>query len=718
MGYVLLWIESLAVSLLFVATMVACLAQLGPRQSRWFARGLALLIACMGAMAVVGLSENTWMSTPFLWLWIALLFVATLVACLAQLGPRQSRWFARGLALLIACIGAMAEVGLSKNIWMSTPFLWLWIALLFVVTLVACLAQLGPRQSRWFAQGLALLIACMGAMAVVGLPENIWMSTPFLWIAVTIVCTVGAIWALLRGPWRSAAAILVALAPLAIDAASASFAAVLHFRNMASGILFSALVMLTVAYGLGAVGVLVYGLRRQPEAAPVRAGTWPRGRLAVALLVAVALHLMTFWNMDLAARQQLAALRTEAGALALSVAPPRLPDRDNAAVVYHQAFEAMGDPFGGQWEKPWQDAWYAQWTNWQVAEKIGFDPHDPELRRFLKRQSSALALVRQAAAKPGCTFDRDYGRPSFSMRLPEISPLDTAAHVLALDAICRADDKDYRGAIEDVIAMFCIAEHIGADPVLVSQGHSTRVEALTINTLRHLLSSGRVPPENLATIHVPDGMSYRTQLRRAFRMEEAFGLATFEHVGDGRVGLAEFTEIYDRTLFSFHPSNLPILIPLYRVFLLGDDLAAHARFTARLESAAGRTYDQAQAFLQQFNQDLRIDPGGVLTARLLSGSPYYVGSAAFVEARRDTARLGLALCAYRARHGRIPGTLDDLVPDFIPVVPRDPFDGKAMKFKRTGHGAVVYSIGPDMTDNGGAPFDREKQTGEITFTIP
>ena len=55
MGYVLLWIESLAVSLLFVATLAACLAQLGPRQSRWFARGSALLIV---SLAVTGLAAG------------------------------------------------------------------------------------------------------------------------------------------------------------------------------------------------------------------------------------------------------------------------------------------------------------------------------------------------------------------------------------------------------------------------------------------------------------------------------------------------------------------------------------------------------------------------------------------------------------------------------------------------------------------------------------
>jgi hypothetical protein len=41
-----------------------------------------------------------------------------------------------------------------------------------------------------------------------------------------------------------------------------------------------------------------------------------------------------------------------------------------------------------------------------------------------------------------------------------------------------------------------------------------------------------------------------------------------------------------------------------------------------------------------------------------------------------------------------------------------------MRLKRTEHGLIVYSIGPDMTDDGGAPYDQEKKTGDITFTVP
>jgi hypothetical protein len=502
-------------------------------------------------------------------------------------------------------------------------------------------------------------------------------------------------------------------------AASTVMVGWLHFNRMSSGSFLFAMAILTTAYTLGTGWLLVRGLRRGASQGSIRATDWPRGRLAVALLVAVALHLMTFWNLDLAARQQLAALRTEAGALALSVAPPRLPDRDNAAIIYQEAFEAMGrndaSYEGWQWEQQWQDAWKEKWTTWQEAEKIGFDLRDPELRRFLKRQSSALALLRQAAAKPGCSFERDYGRPSVAMLVPELYLLRTAARLLALDAICRASDKDYRGAIEDVNAMFRVAEHVSSDPLLISQLVAMGVDGSAIDTLRHILASGRLPPEDLAMIHLPERTSYRTLLRRAFRMEEATFLATSEQVGDGQIGVWQLVAWSgDHT----HQGIPHIFPPVYRLFLLGDDIAAQAHFAALLDRAAALPYAQGEEVIKQYDQELQAQPGGVLTALFMPALGASVEHAVRAEAQRSAARLGLALYTYHARKGRFPDNVDDLAPDFIPAVPRDPFDGQAMKFKRSGQGAVVYSVGPDMIDNGGAPFDSKKKTGDITFTVP
>jgi hypothetical protein len=37
----------------------------------------------------------------------------------------------------------------------------------------------------------------------------------------------------------------------------------------------------------------------------------------------------------------------------------------------------------------------------------------------------------------------------------------------------------------------------------------------------------------------------------------------------------------------------------------------------------------------------------------------------------------------------------------MPSVPADPFDGKPMRYRKLAKGYVVYSVGPDMKDEGG-----------------
>ena len=193
------------------------------------------------------------------------------------------------------------------------------------------------------------------------------------------------------------------------------FTAFLHFQKVSVVGWFWCTLILTVFFLVGCIWLVRSGLRQDDqESAPTVAGTWPRGKLAIALGVAVALHLMTFWNIDLAARQQLEALRGEAGALALSVAPSRVSDRDNAAIVYEQAFEGLF-PMNSR-EKALKEKW-KRWTN---PGETGLDVKEPDLRQFLQSNAGRIALLNKAATKPGCYFEHDYHWPTFAMPLPEI----------------------------------------------------------------------------------------------------------------------------------------------------------------------------------------------------------------------------------------------------------------------------------------------------------
>jgi hypothetical protein len=87
------------------------------------------------------------------------------------------------------------------------------------------------------------------------------------------------------------------------------------------------------------------------------------------------------------------------------------------------------------------------------------------------------------------------------------------------------------------------------------------------------------------------------------------------------------------------------------------------------------------------------------------------------DAHRQLARLAVAATAYRAKNGTYPERLEALVPEYLPQIPRDPCDGQPLRARREGEGLVLYSVGLDLTDDGGAPWDVERRKGDIVFTL-
>jgi hypothetical protein len=81
----------------------------------------------------------------------------------------------------------------------------------------------------------------------------------------------------------------------------------------------------------------------------------------------------------------------------------------------------------------------------------------------------------------------------------------------------------------------------------------------------------------------------------------------------------------------------------------------------------------------------------------------------FVDDFRARARLRSAVAAlaaerFRRVHGRWPASLEELVPAFLKDVPRDPFDGQILRFRRLSDGVVIYSVGSDRADDGGQVY--------------
>jgi hypothetical protein len=62
--------------------------------------------------------------------------------------------------------------------------------------------------------------------------------------------------------------------------------------------------------------------------------------------------------------------------------------------------------------------------------------------------------------------------------------------------------------------------------------------------------------------------------------------------------------------------------------------------------------------------------------------------------------LVFALATYRADHGRYPERLDELAPRYLAEVPGDLFSGKALIYRPSRDGYLLYSVGVNGRDEG------------------
>jgi hypothetical protein len=91
-----------------------------------------------------------------------------------------------------------------------------------------------------------------------------------------------------------------------------------------------------------------------------------------------------------------------------------------------------------------------------------------------------------------------------------------------------------------------------------------------------------------------------------------------------------------------------------------------------------------------------------------------------METRIALTRTGIALERHRLANGGTPESLEALVPRYLPAVPEDPFAGVQLRYRRQADGSPhLWSIGPDLTDEGGLPHvDRHAKGDLIWITRP
>jgi hypothetical protein len=80
--------------------------------------------------------------------------------------------------------------------------------------------------------------------------------------------------------------------------------------------------------------------------------------------------------------------------------------------------------------------------------------------------------------------------------------------------------------------------------------------------------------------------------------------------------------------------------------------------------------------------------------------------------------LAFALAAYRLENGRYPAKLEELAPRYLPSVPGDLFSRKALVYRPSEKGYLLYSVGVNGQDENGRWYDDDPRGDDLCVRMP
>jgi len=401
-----------------------------------------------------------------------------------------------------------------------------------------------------------------------------------------------------------------------------------------------------------------------------------------------------------------------------------VPDAENAALVLVNAANAfVAPPEAG--EDVSILAGHSRFTATQLADA----------RAYVDANTNALRLLRQARGMEKLDLGVRMRTPVFNFMLPPLSGHRQSAKLLTVVAKYHhqsGNDAEAIAAIRDALALGDVVDH---RPSLIAHLVAISIRALAARAVESVAPDlavcgadesmgpgpepARYPDVEALIADLLDEEDFRQGFTRALQCERMYQLDTVRVITSGQMSLAALyggggpAPLVQRVLNLF-------VGPLF--VLDGVQMMHHA--TVAVEAA--RAQDWPTHCRKQ-----PPDPGnsaGVVDLLTRPLSTFLIPSferAAMLHYRtladRRMAAIALAIRLYELDHGRRPVQLTDLVPEYLDVLPVDPFadDGRTFGYRPDTVPPVLYSIGPNGVDEEGRfAFRRGGRINVEVFDTP
>ena len=347
----------------------------------------------------------------------------------------------------------------------------------------------------------------------------------------------------------------------------------------------------------------------------------------------------------------------------------------------------------------------------EISDILGKELHErtdaeqANMGDYLRTNQDLVQEIRKMAERGAPVYPLDFSR-GFSIELPHLSHLRQCARFLHEDAIVKAAEGNYAEAVEDAIAGMKLGDALAPESVLISQLVRIAVCGIMSSAVQHAFDEGDLPPElTRALIAHVDKADNRQAFADSMSGERHMGLMIFSEIRAGfSHDIGSLTGEQGFAWFYGSPIGRPIL---------NRDEAAYADIMNRIVIAASAPYHEAAPELERMGVDIENLPRTCVLSRILLPALTRACQAqARHEAMLDLLQLGILVEEYKTRDGSYPATLDAIAEEIGGSVPVDTFTGEGYRYRPSGDGFLLYSVGRNCTDDGGAHDFKE---GDIVW---
>jgi hypothetical protein len=418
---------------------------------------------------------------------------------------------------------------------------------------------------------------------------------------------------------------------------------------------------------------------------------------------------------------------------------PAPPERGDYWISQERFARERGKPApgsGGIYQDPLFRAGQRPWT-----------PKDyPEVAAWLKANEKPLALVIEATRRPHyfnpCVPERTKKGSDglISARLPSVQGCREMAFALAARAMLHAGQGKLDDAWRDLLACHRLARLVARGGTLIEGLVGVATDAVASRADLAFLHASRLTAKQIRAClrDLEDLRPLSPPADKVESCERFFMLDSIQQIGrQGADFLAKMSNRPPEELDSWRAAleNVdwdPALRLANRWFdrltaaLLLKDRVAREKELGQLHKevlALKKTTAKAAAVL---NDPPAKDAarakgqamGEILLMIHLPAWDKIQQAADRAEQSHANLRVAFALALYRAENGRYPRTLATLALKYLPSVPGDLFSGKALIYRPSEKGYLLYSVGPNGKDDGGQGYADDPPGDDLAVRMP